>query len=333
MNQRISYIDLASGIMIVWMVVYHALGTQFGNVCADFPYLTFFMPWFFYKSGMLFHTKDVCSLLKKDSRKFILTFVVWSLIGVLVDMACMYIDGSLGAWAWWKYDLHELIKKGSVPPNSVCWFLLTLFFVRQFANLLFRKIPPVVVVVVGAVVTYLFYAYEQKWMPWYLWNISSGLCFFSMGAWFHQHEDDYRYWLPCVIVYLTLISGLVCRFPAVDMYPNRLDAGIYALWFPSALCGIVTFNKFCQGVDFIMQKISQYYDWLHVNNLFFHIVARYAMDIYVMHFIIREVVVWGINLYYPAYLEYRYLIVIVLTMLILPPVIWLRGRMKCVRLI
>lgn len=52
MGDRKEYIDAIAGLMILWMIVGHSqqiAGHEFGypNI------LFFFMPWFYYKSGML----------------------------------------------------------------------------------------------------------------------------------------------------------------------------------------------------------------------------------------------------------------------------------------
>ena len=82
---RLPWLDFASGIMILWMIVYHAIYFSWSyalgdiseatnlmqipsgvraflndgkleilNPCVAFPWLHFFMPWFFYKSGQFF---------------------------------------------------------------------------------------------------------------------------------------------------------------------------------------------------------------------------------------------------------------------------------------
>ena len=88
---RLPWLDFASGIMILWMIIYHALQTAWNyelnglwnitdlsllpegvhafinsegnlevlNPCLVFPWLHFFMPWFFYKSGQFFQKRSV----------------------------------------------------------------------------------------------------------------------------------------------------------------------------------------------------------------------------------------------------------------------------------
>ena len=108
MKERIPYIDLGAGIMILWVLLFHALGKHFAlelqglqNVAGDsslpdgthayidangiiraldarafFPYLHFFMPWFFYKSGQFFKKRDAKELIEKDTRKLLYPFII-----------------------------------------------------------------------------------------------------------------------------------------------------------------------------------------------------------------------------------------------------------------
>ena len=70
---RIQYIDIVAGILILWMIIQHALFHAWAidpnysysrgwNPNMWFPYLHFFMPWFFYKSGAFFHKRTIKDL-------------------------------------------------------------------------------------------------------------------------------------------------------------------------------------------------------------------------------------------------------------------------------
>ena len=65
--QRYRYIDVICGIMIVWMILGHIASAC--NLKESWFYITgnhllpFFMPWFFYKSGMLYKHKNAYEML------------------------------------------------------------------------------------------------------------------------------------------------------------------------------------------------------------------------------------------------------------------------------
>jgi len=85
--QRLKYLDIASGIMIVWLLLFHALYPMLGdNICGKVPYLYFFMPWFFYKSGMMFEVKSEKELMIKDTKKLLKNY----LFGLLLDISVIF---------------------------------------------------------------------------------------------------------------------------------------------------------------------------------------------------------------------------------------------------
>lgn len=67
---REKYLDAVCGIMIVWMIVGHIINSC-GLIESRFyvlgnHMLPFFMPWFFFKSGMLYKGKvDFLTLMKR----------------------------------------------------------------------------------------------------------------------------------------------------------------------------------------------------------------------------------------------------------------------------
>lgn len=58
-RERVAHIDMAAGIMILWMMLGHINAKQIFLSTPDIyvflsNFFFFFMPWFFYKSGMFF---------------------------------------------------------------------------------------------------------------------------------------------------------------------------------------------------------------------------------------------------------------------------------------
>ena len=116
MKSRLPYLDFGAGIMILWMVIFHILGTIWSfelngywevsdlsllpegakatinkagkieclNPCILFPYLNFFMPWFFYKSGQFFKQQKISNLWQRDWQKLFKPFLFWSVVGYVM---------------------------------------------------------------------------------------------------------------------------------------------------------------------------------------------------------------------------------------------------------
>lgn len=304
-QKRIPYIDFAAGIMILWMIIYHALCYAWGfdlrdywgvtdlsvlpqgvnaqlnteghleiiNPCIFFPFLSFFMPWFFYKSGQFFKKRPYKELLRKDARKLLLTFVIWSAIGYVFYLVFGLMQNALTLRGATYSIVRGLFLTGKVPINEPLWFLLTLFGVRFIANLLLSAreskwgwIRIAGIIAIGYVVAYGCFRWNHPLLPYWVANGASGLAFFTFGYLLRDYESK-----SCIIVYL-----LCCfvGFPMVDMMFNKLLAGNYLLWIPVAVCGIVSFNALCKGL----------YKYIRIKPL--ELVGKEAMTIYVTHILI-----------------------------------------------
>jgi fucose 4-O-acetylase-like acetyltransferase len=134
-NMRYPNVDFASGIMILWMILFHAIAHVWSIYpCVKFPFLHFFMPWFFYKSGHFFFKSSVKDLWRKDFMKLLKTFAIWSLVGYVFFLFFGYLNNYLTLRGCTYSVLRQFFLRGNVPINSPCWFLLTLFGVRFVAN-------------------------------------------------------------------------------------------------------------------------------------------------------------------------------------------------------
>ena len=310
MGNRIAYIDVGAGIMIIWMIVYHAISFSLNiqlldyegvmdvnsipehlyvfvgkngqlipkNVCVIFPYLYFFMPWFFYKSGQFFVKRETKELWKKDVRKLLTPFLIWSLIGYAMYLLFHAITHTL---TWENSTIHiasALLKSGSVPLNLPLWFFTTLFGVRLVANLCLTTndtnagwLRLTAVIVLGYAITYLANVSHYKFLPEWIANGASGLVFFAMGYGLKEYEQRMWVFLPCLLLYL-----LCCfiGFPIVDMHSNSLLAGYFWAWMPMAICSIVAFNNVCA----ILCKFVKFTVLIWIG--------RHSMQIFVSHFLI-----------------------------------------------
>ena len=333
---RIQYIDLGVGIMILWMVVYHALlcawhiemdfssmpalyqiipqttytfidelgEKKIINPCLLFPYLCFFMPFFFYKSG-IFHRKVGWKyLLKKDTRKLLLNYLVWGGIGFIILIFLRLFDCTTTFKGFLFSTIGDIVLYGKAPLNAPLWFLLSLFGVHLIANLLLPgedfnlKHPHVfhfyclTIILIGCALSYFLYirAYTDSPIrvsrqPYWIANITSGFTFYSMGYWVDKYSNKIWLYIPSVFFY----SICCCvGFTIVDMCPNKLLQGNYLLWFPISLVSIITFNALCKLIIVLREQVSQL---LHIKSsiFFFEAIGKNAMTIYVSHFILLKI--------------------------------------------
>lgn len=311
LQKRIPYIDLAAGIMILWMIIYHAFcytsGVSFGrseeSPCISFPYLSFFMPWFFYKSGQFFEKRSYKELFRKDARKLLLTFAIWSAIGYVFYLIIGALQQSLTLRGATYSIVRGLFLTGKVPINEPLWFLLTLFGVRFVANWLlpnkdnkFRWLIVVCIVIVGYIIAYGCFRWNHPLLPYWVANGASGLVFFALGYEMRDYESKWWLMVPSVVAYFICC---IVGFPMVDMIFNKLLAGNYLLWIPVALCGIVVFNALCRWMcKYIRLKPIE-------------LVGQNAMTIYVTHILIVLTCTFVVE-YFDMTLCYPYMLWIIL---------------------
>lgn len=280
-NNRLRDIDFASGIMILWMILFHAIGHAWWNVypCVKFPYLYFFMPWFFYKSGMFFIPQTIREQLTKDSRKLLKPFIIWSVIGVICYIFVNLINSTFDWNDFFSAITIDSLITGKFPINTPLWFLLSLFIVHFVVNL-FAKINNGLylwlLVILGYFVSYTAYKFNHQMLPFWVANSACGICFYVLGYLFRELEKCWWIILPCAIVY---ILSIIFGFPIVDMFPNKLVSGLYPLYIPVSFCSIVTFNALCRF-------ISKY---IHFMPIYW--ISKNAMTILVTHVLIIKLTI------------------------------------------
>lgn len=311
---RIDSVDVGAGIMILWMIIYHAISFSLNiqlldysevpdlnsipeslhvfvgkngqlipkNACVIFPYLNFFMPWFFYKSGQFFVKREMKEFWKKDVKKLLIPFLIWSLIGYVMFLLFHAITHTL---TWENSTIHivsALLRGGSIPLNLPLWFLTTLLGVRLVANLCLTTKDSnaerwwlIAIIVLGYAVAYLAHVLHPTFLPEWIANGASGLVFFALGYGFKEYEQKIWVFLPCLLVYLICVFA---EFPIVDMHSNSLLAGSYWAWMPVAICSIIAFNNVCAVLcKFVNFKVLSW-------------IGRHSMQIFVSHFLILCVI-------------------------------------------
>lgn len=355
MKERISYIDFGAGIMILWMIIYHAIGTKWGvelrdilgtqaipgmnlpdttcvdangiirkiNPCVVFPYLNFFMPWFFFKSGMFFKKMNWRTLWNKDKLKLLKKYVIWSTVGYVIFIMFRLFSGSLTLHEATYTILRGFLLTGRIPINAVLWFLLSLFVVRFVSNGIlpslnskFYHIRCVFIVVIGGLVAYFAYRFNNRLMPYWIANCASGLAFFALGYWLKDFQFKNWLFFPSLLVYVTCC---IFGFPYVIMMSNTLVQSSYLLWIPASLCGIVVFNNMCRIVCDVVCKFAP----SHIRVRPLELVGRFSMPIYVTHALIYESVAQIVLIFDKESIEHCVLwLTLVAYVMFLPIICW-----------
>lgn len=276
-TKRLNYIDALAGLMIFWMVLGHCYNfSDFG--LPFFKFLGFYMPWFYYKSGMFFHPKNQIDLIKKDINKYLHPFITYSMIGWFVWSICRMIDGTRTFFTCVQKIFIIFITRGFIEGNDALWFLLSLFIVREFANIIIKNnLPLSIMIVVCFLLSYGLYKWGWYNYTWWFGNVFSGLFFFLLGYWLKNKEEAMAIILLSAFIMLAFIIAHFTRlidFPYLYMHANKMSSGSYVLFFPMATAGIVVINY--------LFRIC--YTRYSLN--IFEFIGRNSMIIYVTHWIL-----------------------------------------------
>lgn len=277
-NKRDESADCVCGLMIIYMIWYHVAQwshceyTLLSVVLR--PCFYFFMPWFFFKSGMFFRITDLKTAICKGGR-LLVPFVIYSVIGTCLFDISIALDGDFN---WIHHVLSPfkiLLLFGSVQGNLALWFLLTLFVVRCLACVLLcddgRK--NLAVALIFAVLAALLNLCPVR-LPLYLANTMSGMFFFTMGSILKEKQYFKRYWVVLVVYVVFMCTPLRSH---VDLRKNLVMEGYYGVWMLSSLAGCVLINNIFRCFPVLQLR------WLSS-------VGRDSMNYYVLHWLVLRAV-------------------------------------------
>jgi len=268
MGKRTDSLDCLHALMLLFMISLHAgWDFQYWNKYFDYLYhiLYFYMPWFFYKSGMFFRVKGI----KDYAIRLLVPFVVFSLLGIIIHLLTrLFYDGHL------TLDIKGLISNfayvGNFQENGPLWFLFSLFIIQLVVSVcirLFNDSAILYLVLFSSVLSIVFFHYHIEF-PRYMVNSCSGLFFFCFGMLFR--DKQYNKWFAsfCIIIFVFI----VCIVPShVDMAVNNLGSGFYEIWMISAVCGSVAFNFVFKFVE-VNSKLLKCVSFLGRNAIVLYVI-------------------------------------------------------------
>ena len=285
MKKRLIGIDTVSGIMLIWMMYVVHLARISG---INTPFLHFslslmscFMPWFYFKAGMLFNPEKPFKIeLKGNIQRLLIPFLIFSAIG----WGGIYIGGNLilgnsNLSSLIEDSLNSFLWYGAFNGNFALWFLLSFFLVKLlFKILVLLKIPLWLILILSMFFLALFVESHSKHFL-YIGNISNGLFFFTLGALLKNVLlRKYAVWM-----------SLLCFIPQF-FFPTYLDFRASeisgTLPFPivelSCLCACILFCFFFTVIYPKSVKLITY-------------IGKNSMRYYVVHYIIISMSIQSVN--------------------------------------
>lgn len=311
---RVVYIDAVAGIMIIWMILCHVAYFSHISLPSFIKYLGFYMPWFFYKSGMFFSKKNQVILLRKDASKLLRYFVVYSVVGWFIWCVCGLTDSSLTLRDCLIKPISVFFHTGGITGNGALWFLLSLFIVRQSSNFLVKtKIPPPIFAIICYIIAYMLYYWGVSKSFWWIGNVFSGMCFFLLGYWLKDKEGNSVIFVISIITYGLILCAYwgswIDDFPFLYMHANRMYYGNFFLFLLMASAGIIMTNN-------IFKIVTE-----HIRLRLLEYIGKNAMNIYVTHWILFTMVIFVTKYCFNVNMRLLHVAILLLSSILFLPIL------------
>lgn len=252
-SKRTVYFDVATGILIVNMVMGHLMGmssihdTDLNHIRNVF---FFFMPWFFFKSGIFCSDVqiDCKAFVNKCQRKYMRPYVFFSFFGFLCGIISLLFDSPVvgfmgGVKQVAIQELKAVARTGATEWNAPLWFLLSLFVVRVVFNAIREKVPFYIILLFCVVLGWLHSLLLGTRGIWIMGNVFPGMFFYILG--YKLKSIQYNKYFAIIALLILVVFSLYKPDCRLLMFGNIVEnEGNYLLSLLYCLAGIIVFNNF-----------------------------------------------------------------------------------------
>lgn len=296
--QRDDSLDRIAGLMILYVIVGHMMNWSIGS-SNDIrmtleKIIPYFMPWFYFKSGMFYRPSEVGDVARSGWKKLVVPFLVFSALGIVLQCIKWKIQGVLTLEYAWNFEIRRIFLMGSFEGANPLWFLLSLFFVKViFAWLRNHGIASGVII--GFCATFLMANWLLKLevgpkspamplleYPRYLYNVTSGMFFYGCGSLLKDRQYDWKVWVPALAVFLA-VSLLRKNGARISFMHNVPSAHCdYALFLLAALGQCISINAIFKYISALCRKVTDF----SILGYF----GRNSIAVYTMHWPIMMII-------------------------------------------
>ena len=188
---------------------------------------------------MFYKDKTCKELLVGGGKKLLIPYVVFSLVGHILQCVRMFMDGDTN---WVHYVLSpfkQIMLSGSVGGNLPLWFLPSLLAVQLLYTWLRKHVSDEWILLLSVAVAYALHAMDVS-KPLYIGNVSLGLAVFAFGHAMRALQYKRLVFVLCSIVYLLL---LILSVGSIDFRANGMGKESYMLPVLFSLCGCIVINN------------------------------------------------------------------------------------------
>lgn len=270
-KKRSASLDIISGVLILWMIVYHSFQwaeldkTPLFNTLLSFFY--FFMAWFYFKAGYLFNSsRGLNEIVSSGMIKLLIPMIVWLTIGYIILIPYLFFVEKSPIWKIVIWPAYSLISSGDTIGNSPLWFLLSLFIVRVLLFFI-TKLSFILILIITFILLLIgwFEFYNSINLPFGLVSTPIGLLF-SLSGFLIKSKfkiDKKNNFSIVVCLFVLLFTSYFNSY--VDIHTNTLWFGSYFLYIATSIL-LITF--LVPVVSFELKPIS----WFGVNSMIFLVI-------------------------------------------------------------
>ncbi len=226
--------------------------------------LSFFMAWFFFKSGMFYKERCFKDEIILGLKKLLIPALSFSIIGYVCYISINHLCFSL------SQELNAFYLFGAFHGNIPLWFLFSLFVIKiiyHFSQKYHIKSYLIIFFSLG-----LFFLNKAiGFRPYWTYYIPLGLLFYALGHSLRDIQYNPKLIIICIIIYV----GLFFFRKDIDFLFGKFIPAIIA--FPWALSGCILINS-----------LFKYIPTLCIKPLRF--LGKHAMEYYCTHFIVVSLI-------------------------------------------
>ena len=249
MNNRLQYIDIAKGIVIILMVMGHSSLPEYPQKWI----FSFHMPFFFMVSGMLTNWKkqSMKDFINSKTKSLAIPFFIYSSIVLLLTP--LYMDMSI------IEHTEIVVLKGWT--STPLWFVPVLYFALLLCKLIMSRKRSIQYISIGVLLIFTFLYRGHNQLPWTIYTIPYASTFVLIGAMAKdnifkiQTIDQTK--LLSIISICAILSFVAPIFSEIDMCYNRADN------FLVAYIGAIAGSLLILACSLVLQKYaSKWFSWL-----------------------------------------------------------------------
>lgn len=249
---RDSSLDLLCGILISYMIIYHAYIwcpiTKSIIIEIFDKIFFFFMPWFYYKSGMFNKKESTKEIAITNTKKLLFPFIIYTVMGEIVLWLCINLrnEGEFDIIKYLVSSLKCLIIQGSTIGNQPLWFLVSLYITKVFFSFLRNKNIPTTIILLLSFIAGWISSYTGAYIngrfliPYLFMSSTIGITFYGLGTLLHRIQYTKVVFFVASIIYISIILLLPSQ---VDVRLNMLKQGSWIAFMVSSLAGIIVANN------------------------------------------------------------------------------------------